>query len=308
LKTLRIGTRKSALALWQAEHVRARLLECDPSLRVDLVKITTAGDRILDRPLTTVGGKGLFIKELEQALFDGRADVAVHSMKDLTATLPEALQIGAVLQRADPRDAFVSNRYRQLPDLPAGARIGTSSLRRQCQLRARYPHYRVVDLRGNVNTRLAKLDAGEFDAIILAVAGLERLGLADRVTRALDVEQSLPAVAQGAICIESRRDDADTFERLTALEHAPTRCCVSAERALNAHLDGGCQVPIAAYAELRDDQLYLRGLVGDPDGGQVLQSEAQGPADQPQALGKRVARALLALGAKAILDRVYSRE
>lgn len=307
MKTLRIGTRKSALALWQAEHVRAQLLARNADLRVELVKITTSGDRILDRPLATVGGKGLFIKELEQALFDGRADLAVHSMKDLTVTLPDALQVAAVLQRADPRDAFVSNRYRRLSELPDGARIGTSSLRRQCQLRARYPKCSVVDLRGNVNTRLAKLDAGEFDALILAVAGLERLGFADRIGAAIDPADSLPAVAQGAICIESRRDDAETNGYLAALDHAPTRRCVSAERALNARLDGGCQVPIAAYAEPRADSLHLRGLVGDPDGSRILQSEASGPADQPQALGERVAEMLLARGAKSILDKVYGR-
>ena len=308
MKTLRIGTRKSALALWQAEHVRARLLANEPGLRVELVKITTAGDRILDRPLAAVGGKGLFIKELEQALFDDRVDLAVHSMKDLTVTLPDALHVAAVLERADPRDAFVSNRYRQLSELPNGACVGTSSLRRQCQLRARYPHCRIVDLRGNVNTRLAKLDAGEFDAIILAVAGLERLGFGDRIAQALDPGASLPAVAQGAICIESRRDDADTNRYLAALDHAPTRRCVSAERALNASLDGGCQVPIAAYAELRDDRLFLRALVGDPDGSRMLRDAADGPADQPEALGERVAQALLARGAKAILDKVYGRE
>jgi hydroxymethylbilane synthase len=308
LKTLRIGTRKSALALWQAEYVRARLLEHDPGLRIELVKITTAGDRILDRPLATVGGKGLFIKELEQALFDDRVDLAVHSMKDLTVTLPEALHVAAVLERADPRDAFVSNRHQALSELPDGARIGTSSLRRQCQLRARHPRHEVVDLRGNVNTRLAKLDAGEFDALILAVAGLQRLGLAERITCALDPAESLPAVAQGAICIESRRDDGETNRYLAPLDHTPTRLRVSAERALNACLDGGCQVPIAAYAELRADELYLRGLVGDPDGSTVLESSARGPADRPQALGERVAQALLARGAKAILNKVYGRE
>lgn len=307
MKTLRIGTRKSALALWQAEHVRAQLIEHEPDLRAELVKITTSGDRILDRPLAAVGGKGLFIKELEQALFDDRIDLAVHSMKDLTVTLPESLHVAAVLKRADPRDAFISSRYRRLADLPDGARIGTSSLRRQCQLRARYPHCRVVDLRGNVNTRLAKLDAGDFEAIILAVAGLERLGFGDRITQALDPADSLPAVAQGAICIESRRDDTETNRRLAALDHAPTHRCVSAERALNASLDGGCQVPIAAHAELHAEQIFLRALVGDPDGSRVLHSEAHGPADRPQALGERVARALIERGAKTILDKVYGR-
>ena len=307
MKTLRIGTRRSALALWQAEHVRARLLANAPDLTVELVKITTEGDRILDRPLAAEGGKGLFIKELEQALFEHRIDLAVHSMKDLTVTLPPGLHIAAILERADPRDAFVSNRYASLGDLPPGARIGTSSLRRQAQLRARYPHHQIVTLRGNVNTRLAKLDAGEFDAIILAVAGLERLGLRERVREALAPGTSLPAVAQGAICIESRSEDAFTNAFLTALDHGPTRDCATAERALNEHLNGGCQVPIAAYAELHDGELHLRGLVGDPDGSTILTAEGRGSRDAPDALGKRVAQDLLAAGAGSILARVYGR-
>ncbi len=307
MTTLRIGTRKSALALWQAEHVRARLLQAHPDLHIELVKLTTTGDRILDRPLAAEGGKGLFVKELEQALLDRRVDLAVHSMKDLTVTLPAGLHVAAVLERADPRDAFVSTRYARLAALPAGARIGTSSLRRQCQLRAQYPDYAVVNLRGNVTTRLAKLDAGEFDALILAVAGLERLGLRARIREALDPAVSLPAVAQGAICIEARRDDAQTNGYLAALDHAPTRACVAAERALNAALGGGCQVPIAAYAERREDLLHLRALVGDPDGRVVLRHAASGPAGEPEALGARVAQALRASGAQAILDKVYGR-
>lgn len=307
MTTLRIGTRKSPLALWQAEHVRALLLERTPSLHVELIKITTEGDRILDRPLASAGGKGLFIKELEQALFDGRIDLAVHSMKDLTVTLPEGLHIAAVLERADPRDAFVSDRYRRLDDLPAGARIGTSSLRRQCQLRARYPRYEVVNLRGNVNTRLAKLDAGEFDALILAIAGLERLGLGERVREGLDPAVSLPAVAQGAICIESRRDDAATNGYLAPLDHAQTRRCTAAERALNAELQGGCQLPIAAYAELHGDTLHLRALVGDPEGREILQAVGHGPVAEPEALGKRIAKELLARGAGALIEKAHRR-
>lgn len=307
MKTLRIGTRKSALALWQAEHVRDRLLALNPGLVVDLVKITTEGDRILDRPLATIGGKGLFIKELEQALFDGRADLAVHSMKDLTVTLPDGLHIGAVLERADPRDAFVSTRYARLAELPAGARVGTSSLRRQCQIRARYPQLDVITLRGNVNTRLRKLDDGEFDAIILAVAGLERLGMAERIRERLTISDSLPAVAQGAICIECRRDDHSTNELLAPLNHTPTLHCVRAERAFNAHLDGGCQVPIAGFAELNGEALHLRGLVGDPDGRQILQGEARGTVAEADAIGARLAGELLARGAKTILDKVYGR-
>ncbi|HEX7044531.1 MAG TPA: hydroxymethylbilane synthase [Burkholderiales bacterium] len=304
---LRIGTRKSALALWQAEHVRARLRAHHPQLAIELVKITTTGDRILDRPLAAEGGKGLFIKELEQALLEHRIDLAVHSMKDLTVTLPDGLHVAAVLERADPRDAFVSVRYARLDELPAGARIGTSSLRRQCQLRARYPHCEVVSLRGNVNTRLAKLDAGEFDALILAVAGLERLGWQDRIREKLDPAVSLPAVAQGAICVETRRDDEATNALLAVLDHPETRECVTAERTLNAHLDGGCQVPIGAYAERRGEELHLRGLVGDPDGNTILTEEAYGPRHAPEALGRRVAEALRAAGAGAILARVYGR-
>lgn len=307
MTTLRIGTRKSPLALWQAEHVRALLLERTPSLHIELIKITTEGDRILDRPLASAGGKGLFIKELEQALFDGRIDLAVHSMKDLTVTLPEGLHIAAVLERADPRDAFVSDRYRRLADLPAGARIGTSSLRRQCQLRARYPRYEVVNLRGNVNTRLAKLDAGEFDALILAIAGLERLGLRERVREGLDPAVSLPAVAQGAICIESRRDDATMNKYLAPLDHVQTRRCTAAERALNAELQGGCQLPIAAYAELHGDTLHLRALVGDPEGREILQAVGHGPVAEPEALGKRIAKELLARGAGALIEKAHRR-
>ena len=306
LKTLRIGTRKSALALWQAEHVRARLRAAHPKLGVELVKITTEGDRILDRPLASAGGKGLFIKELEQALFDGRIDLAVHSMKDLTVTLPAGLHIAAVLERADARDAFVAGRYGSLDELPAGARVGTSSLRRRCQLRARYPALEIVNLRGNVNTRLAKLDAGDFDALILAVAGLERLGLGARITRALEPADSLPAVAQGAICVEARRDDPATNGLLAALDHAPTRCCVTAERALNESLGGGCLVPLAAYAELQGEALHLRALVGEPDGSRVLHAEGRGPGADPAALGRRVAQDLRAQGAGAILARVYA--
>lgn len=308
MKLLRIGTRKSALALWQAEHVRDRLRARHPGLDVELVKITTEGDRILDRPLATVGGKGLFIKELEQALFDGRADIAVHSMKDLTVTLPQELHIGAVLERADPRDAFVSSRYARLSELPAGARVGTSSLRRQCLLRAQYPQLNVVDLRGNVNTRLRKLDDGEFDALILATAGLERLGMRERIREMLPISDFLPAVGQGAICIECRRDDATTNQYLTPLDHAPTRRCIAAERAFNEALEGGCQVPIAGFAELHGDALHVRGLVGDPDGGQVLRAEVRGAAARAETLGRELAHDLLAQGAGAILDKVYGRQ
>jgi hydroxymethylbilane synthase len=307
LKILRIGTRKSALALWQAEHVRARLRAHWPELQIELVEIVTEGDRILDRPLASIGGKGLFIKELEQAMFDGRADIAVHSTKDLTATLPGALHIGAILERADPRDAFVSTRYARLAEMPAGARVGTSSLRRQCQLRAAYPDLQAVALRGNVNTRLRKLDGGEFDAILLAVAGLERLQLQARIRVRLSTEEFLPAVGQGAICIECRRDDAATSALLAPLDHAMTRRCIAAERALNAGLEGGCQVPIAGFAELHGGELHLRGLVGDPDGREILRAEIRGPVAQAETLGARLAQQLLARGAGAILTAVYNR-
>lgn len=307
MKTLRIGTRKSPLALWQAEHVRALLIGKTPGLIVELVKITTEGDRILDQPLATAGGKGLFIKELEQALFDRRIDLAVHSMKDLTVTLPAGLHIAAVLERADPRDAFVSNRYRRLADVPTGARVGTSSLRRQCQIRMHYPQCQAINLRGNVNTRLGKLDNGDVDALILAVAGLERLGAGDRIRERLEPSVCLPAVAQGAICIECRQDDVLANQLLAALEHAPTRRCIAAERALNAALQGGCQLPIAAYAELDGTSLRLRALVADPDGGEAVRAEGKGPAAEPETLGRRIAEELLAHGAGAIIEKVYRR-
>lgn len=307
MNTLRIGTRKSALALWQADHVREQLQRLHPGLAVELVKITTEGDRILDRPLATVGGKGLFIKELEQALFERRVDLAVHSMKDLTVTLPAGLQIAAVCERADPRDAFVSPRHARIDTLAPGARVGTSSLRRQCQLRERWPHLSVVNLRGNVNTRLAKLDAGEYDAVILAAAGLKRLGFEQRIRSYLAPEESLPAVGQGAICIECREDDVETNRLIADLDHGPTRVCVSAERAFNAHLEGGCQVPIGGYAELQEGELRLRGLVGDPDGSRVIRGELRGPAAGAEQLGEALAQELLGRGARAILDKVYGR-
>jgi hydroxymethylbilane synthase len=308
LKTLRIATRKSALALWQAEHVRERLRRHWPQLQVELVKITTEGDRVLDRPLATAGGKGLFIKELEQALFDGRADIAVHSTKDLTVSLPPGLHIGALLERADARDVFLSNRHATLAALPPGARIGTSSLRRQCQLRAAYPQTEIVTLRGNVNTRLRKLDDGEFDGIVLAAAGIERLGLAHRIRERLPPAQFVPAVGQGAICIECRHDDDATNGLLAPLDHAPTRDCILAERAFNAALGGGCQVPIAGFAELHGEVLHLRGLVGSPDGRELLRAEIRGPTAQAPRLGEQLAQELLARGAGALLERVYARD
>jgi hydroxymethylbilane synthase len=307
LKTIRLGTRKSQLALWQAHYVRDTLTRLHPGLRVELVTMTTEGDRILDRSLAKVGGKGLFIKELEQGLLENRTDIAVHSMKDVTATLPPGLHLSVVCEREDPRDAFISNRYATLDALPQGARVGTSSLRRQCQLRAAYPHFEIVTLRGNVNTRLAKLDAGEFDAILLAVAGIKRLGMEERIRQRLDPSVSLPAVGQGAVCIECRESDAATNELLAPLNHRETQICVTAERAMNAHLEGGCQVPIGGYAELHGDQLHLRGLVGEPDGSRLLRAELRGPAIQAEQLGAQLAQQLLVQGAKDILDKVYGR-
>lgn len=304
---LRIGTRKSPLALWQAEHVRARLSAAHPGLAIELVSMTTEGDRILDAPLATVGGKGLFLKELEQALLDGRADIAVHSLKDVTVTLPTGLHIPVIGEREDPRDAFVSNSFASLADLPAGARVGTSSLRRTCQLRALYPHIEVINLRGNVNSRLAKLDAGQFDAIVLACAGLKRLGMGERIRAELAPEILLPAVGQGAICIECRTGDSEVEHLIAPLHHRATALRIAAERALNARLEGGCQVPIAAYAELSDDMLRLRALVGEPDGSRLIRGETQGEAQRAEAIGETLADELLQRGARTILDKVYGR-
>ncbi len=299
--TLRIATRKSPLALWQAEHVAARLRELHSGLAVELVAMTTKGDKILDSPLAKVGGKGLFVKELEQGLLEGRADIAVHSMKDVPVEFPAGLFLPVVLEREDPCDAFVANRYALPEQLPAGARVGTSSLRRQVQLRAARPDLVIVDLRGNVNTRLAKLDAGEYDAIILACAGLKRLGLGARIRARLDPAQSLPAIGQGAIGIECRSDDPAVQALIAPLDHAETHARVRAERALNARLMGGCQVPVAGFATLQGGQLHLRGLVGRPDGSEVLRAEARGAIEEAEAIGVRVAEDLLAQGAGPIL-------
>ena len=302
--TLRIATRKSALALWQAEHVAERLRQAHPGLRVELIGMLTRGDKILDSPLAKVGGKGLFVKELEQGLLEDRADLAVHSMKDVPVDFPPGLGLTAILAREDPRDAFVSNRYGQPDELPVGARIGTSSLRRQCQLAARYPHWEIHSLRGNVGSRLAKLDAGAFDAILLAAAGLKRLGLEARITQALEPEFSLPAIGQGAIGVECRLDDPLTRERLAVLDDPSTRLRITAERAFNARLQGGCQVPIAGHAVLEDGGLWLRGLVGEPDGSRIVADELRGPREAAAELGATLAEELLGRGADAILRRV----
>lgn len=303
--TVRIATRQSPLALWQAHFVQKELKRHHPHLNVELVPMVTRGDILLDQPLAKVGGKGLFIKELERALLENRADIAVHSMKDVTVGFPDGLGLVAICQREDPRDAFVSAKYGSLDELPAGSVLGTSSLRRQCQVRERRPDLIIRDLRGNVGTRLAKLDQGDYDAVILAVAGLKRLGLAARIRRPLDPEECLPAVGQGAVGVECRLDDLRTRELLAPLHHQETALRVGAERAMNARLEGGCQVPIGCYAEIRDNQLWLRALVGRPDGQRVLRAELSGPLDQAQALGDALAERLLRDGAREILDFVY---
>jgi hydroxymethylbilane synthase len=267
--------------------------------------MTTRGDKLIDAPLAKVGGKGLFVKELEQGLLEGKADIAVHSMKDVPAEVPDGLHLAAILKREDPRDALVSNRFRSLAELPADARIGTSSLRRQCQFRQRLPTAQLQDLRGNVHTRLARLDAGEFDAVILAVAGLKRLGLTHRITAVLTPEDSLPAIGQGAIVVECRTEDLHTHALLEPLHDAASACRLTAERALNRRLQGGCQVPIAGFAELREDVLHLRALVGAPDGTAMLRAEAWGPCSEPVALGERVAEDLLARGADRLLQALF---
>ncbi len=305
-KIIRIATRKSPLALWQAEHVAQRLREAFPGLQTELVKMTTKGDKILDAPLAKVGGKGLFVKELEQGMLEGVADIAVHSMKDVPVEFPEGLHLSAILTREDPTDAFVSSRYATLNDLPADAKIGTSSLRRQCQIKEKFPEAEILSLRGNVNTRLAKLDAGGFDAIILASAGLIRLGMGHRITERLDPASSLPAIGQGAIGIESRTDDQTINELLKALHDRETSICVSAERAMNARLNGGCQVPIAGFAELDGDRLYMRGLVGSPDGSVLYRADHSGSVEEAEAIGQSVAESLLARGADKILRALLS--
>ncbi|MBU0914455.1 MAG: hydroxymethylbilane synthase [Gammaproteobacteria bacterium] len=305
MNLVRIATRKSALALWQANFVKAELEAAHPGLQVELVPMSTQGDKILDTPLAKIGGKGLFVKELETAMLEGRADIAVHSMKDVPVDFPEGLMLHTICQREDPRDAFVSNTYKQLADLPQGAVVGTSSLRRQCQIKAMRPDLQIKDLRGNVNTRLAKLDAGEFDAIILASAGLIRLGFEARIASFLEVGTSLPANGQGAVGIECRSDDLVVQQLLAPLEHQETRICVLAERAMNRKLQGGCQVPIGAFAVLQQNELWLRGLVGQLDGSEILRSEIKGEATQAEQLGTQLAEQLLALGADRILDAVY---
>lgn len=306
-KKVVIGTRGSKLALWQAEWVRSLILGLDPALEVHLMKIKTTGDKILDVPLAKVGGKGLFVKEIEEAILRGDADLAVHSMKDVPTELPEGLHLGAILEREDPRDALIS-REAAFQDLPAGAKVGTSSLRRSCQLRSLRPDLEVVSLRGNLDTRLRKLEEGQFDAIILAAAGVKRLGFADRITEILSKDVSLPAIAQGAVGIECRREDGFINDLVRPLMHEETSLCVGAERAALRRLEGGCQVPIAAHAELRDGTLRMTGLVGSVSGDRIIRAGGEGASSDPESLGMRVAEELLQKGAAEILREVYGAE
>ncbi|EEW09362.1 porphobilinogen deaminase [Vibrio mimicus VM573] len=302
---IRIATRQSPLALWQANYVKDALMAAHPGLKVELVTMVTRGDVILDTPLAKVGGKGLFVKELEVAMLEGRADLAVHSMKDVPVDFPQGLGLVTICEREDPRDAFVSNTYAKIDDLPSGAVVGTCSLRRQCQLKAARPDLVIKELRGNVGTRLSKLDAGEYDAIILAAAGLKRLELESRIRSFIEPEQSLPAVGQGAVGIECRLDDQRVRELLAPLNHTDTADRVRCERAMNLTLQGGCQVPIGSYALLDGDEIWLRALVGEPDGSQIVRGEIRGPRSEAEQLGITLAEQLLGQGAKEILERLY---
>lgn len=305
MKTLKIATRQSPLALWQAEHIRARLEAMHADLTVELVTFVTQGDKILDTPLAKIGGKGLFVKELEAALMDGRADLAVHSMKDVPMALPEGLSLAVICEREDPLDAFVSNHYASFADLPQGAKVGTSSLRRKCQILKARPDLEIIDLRGNVGTRLSKLDNGQYDAIILASAGLKRLGLAERIRHTIQPDVSLPAVGQGALGLECRSQDQAVLDLILPLMHAETNVCVRAERAFNAYLEGGCQVPIAGYATLQNGQLQIEGRVGSVDGQTILKAVQFGAPEQAEMLGEELAKALLAQGAGELLKALY---
>jgi hydroxymethylbilane synthase len=298
---IRIATRTSPLAMWQAEHVAAQLKHHHPDLQIEMVGMVTRGDKILDSPLSKIGGKGLFVKELEAGMLEGTADIAVHSMKDVPMEFPEGLHLPIIMEREDPRDAFVSNHYQTLAELPHGAIVGTSSLRRQTQLRARFPHLVIKDLRGNVNTRLSKLDKGEYDAIILAAAGLIRLGFQARITAYLSTEDSLPAIGQGAIGIECRQGDTRIEQLLAPLNHPVTALRVRAERAMNKRLNGGCQIPVAGFAELEGSTLHMRGLIGYPDGSQTFTYQQSGSIEQPEVLGVAIAEDLLRQGGDKVL-------
>ena len=306
MTTIRIATRESQLALWQAYFIKAELERHHPGIVVEILGMKTKGDKILDVPLAKVGGKGLFVKELEQAMLEDRADIAVHSMKDVPMEFPEGLGLSVICEREDPSDAFVSNHFNNLNELPQGAKVGTSSLRRQLQIKALRPDLQLLDLRGNVNTRLAKLDSGLYDAIILASAGLMRLDFHDRIQSRLTDEQCLPAGGQGAVGVECRLSDTATMALLAPLHHTDTADRVIAERALNKRLEGGCQVPIACFAELEGDQLWLRGLVGEVDGSRLLTTEIRGSRVDAERLGITAAEDLLAQGAGEILQAIYN--
>jgi hydroxymethylbilane synthase len=300
-KTLKIATRKSPLALWQAEHVKARLEYHHPGLKVELVKMTTKGDQILNSPLSKIGGKGLFIKELEVGMMEGVADIAVHSMKDVPYEIPPGFELGAILKRENPFDAFVSNHYESIDDLPQGAKVGTCSMRRIVQLKALRPDLEILDLRGNVNTRLQKLDDGEYDAIILACAGLIRLKFEDRIKQQISAEQSLPAVGQGAVGIEIRENDQEILDLIAPLIDTETSYRITCERAMNARLEGGCSVPIAGYSTIENDQITLTGLVGNVDTGVIIKEHVSGSINEAEQLGITLADKLISLGAKDIL-------
>ncbi len=301
MKTLKIATRKSPLALWQAEHVKSRLKQLHPNLEVELVKMMTTGDQILNSPLSKIGGKGLFIKELEIGMLEGKADIAVHSMKDMPYKIPEGFALGAVLKRENPFDAFVSNHFNNLEDLPLNSKVGTCSMRRIVQLKSIRPDLEILDLRGNVNTRLKKLDDGEYDAIILACAGLIRLNFSDRIKQQISAKQSLPAVGQGAVGIEIRENDQAILELITPLIDEQTTHRISAERAMNARLEGGCSVPIAGFSTLDGDIITLTGLVGNVESGVILKHKVVGNVDNTEELGKQLADKLIAMGARDIL-------
>lgn len=302
--TLRIATRKSPLALWQAKEVSRLLTKFHPDLQIELVTMTTQGDKILDTPLAKIGGKGLFVKELEIGMLEGIADIAVHSMKDVPMAFPDGLHLSVVLEREDPRDAFVSNTYNSLSSLPLNSKVGTCSLRRQTQLKEARPDIQILDLRGNVNTRLAKLDNDDYDAIILASAGLKRLGFEERITEVIPTEKSLPAIGQGAIGIECRSDDEHINALLAPLNHPETALRLQAERAQNKRLNGGCQIPIGGYAELIDDKIQLRGLIGYPDGSRIFRAEREGDHKDAEMIGIAVAEDLLSQGGDKILKQL----
>lgn len=307
-KVLRIATRKSPLAMWQAEFVKAELEKHHEGLRVELMPMSTKGDKILDVPLAKIGGKGLFTKELEDRMMAGEADIAVHSMKDVPMVLPEGFALGAILERHSPTDAFVSNKYASFEDLPKGAILGTSSLRRKAQLKAKRPDLDVRDLRGNVGTRLGKLDAGQYDAIVLATSGLQRLELDERIRHEISPEVCLPAVTQGTLGIEYFAKDTETLELISVLNHKETEIRTLAERAMNRRLEGGCQVPIGVFAELDNDQITLTGLVASLNGSTILKETMAGPAEHADELGTQLGDKLLSMGAREILQEVYAKE